>query len=392
MSESTFRKAWLPVMFVFMLALGACTGEIPPELLEAAAIVESNGEGEIKFDLSELAEELEFVGEVQSISTAEWMIANLNFRIGSSSEIKGNPSVGDLVKVHASLTADGALLAREIEPAEGDEAFVEDDDDALPFDMENEFEFIGMVELIGVSEWTIAGRTVVILPLTEIKGVISEGDLVKVHAFLNEKGEFAAREIEPTLEGDENDGFAFDLAHEFEFVGIVERMDSSTWMIGGRTVVVLPETEVKGEIAEGTLVKVHAFLNPAGELAAREIEPAFGSALDENDLDDDNDLTLTGVVEQITAESWVVDGKEFRVTPATEIDDEINVGDLVEVYFLTNDEGDSIAREIELEDESGDDLEDSDGDDLDDDDNDELDDDDDDQEDDHDDDDDKGDD
>lgn len=297
------KFVWVPVMFIGMLALGACAGEIPAELLEAAALVESSSEVEIEFDLSELGDELEFVGEVEFISTDEWTIAGLSFVVNSSTEIKGSPAVGDTVKIHASLTTEGSLLAREIEPVEADNTFVEDDDDALPFDLENEFEFVGVVDTIGSSEWVIAGKPLMILPATEIKDSIIEGDLVKVHAFLNE----------------------------------------------------------------------------SAELAAREIELALPEDLDEDDMDDDADLKHVGILEEMGEEVWVVSGFAFRVTADTEIEDELSVGDLVEVYFFASEDDMPIAREIDLEDESDDDMDDSDdSDDFDDDDDDDHDEDDDD--------------
>ncbi len=278
------KFAWVPVMVMGMLVLGACAGEVPAELLEAVARVENSSEGEFEFDLSELGDELEFVGEVEFISASEWTIAGLSFVVDSNTEIKGSPALGDVVKVHASLTTEGALIAREIEAAEGGEVFAEDNDDATPFDLENEIEFVGIVDAIGSSEWVIASKPLTILPATEIKDSIIEGDLVKVHAFLNE----------------------------------------------------------------------------SAELAAREIELALAEDLDDDDMDDDSDLKLVGVLEEMGEDVWVVSGFAFRVTVDTEIDDEMSVGDLVEVYFFASEDDMPVAREIELEDESGDDMDDSD--------------------------------
>jgi hypothetical protein len=378
MLTSQKRGILFAVFVISTVALAACSGEIPPELLEAAILAESSGIDEFEIDLSNFADELEFIGEVQSISAGEWTIADLSFLVESLTEIKANPLVGDTVKVHASITSEGALLAHEIEPALGEGGALEDDDDAVPFELDNEFEFVGRIDAMDSLEWTIADRLVVILPMTEIEGVLNLGDLVKVHAFLNSDGELAAREIEPSVEGDDSGDFAFDLEHEFEFVGTVETLGSNTWTVAGRTIIVLPETEIKGVIVEGDLVKVHALLNPVGELAAREIEPAVDIDLDNDELDDDDDLKLVGILEQIGEDIWIVDGVEFRVTSDTEIEDAPSVGDLVEVYFFSSSDSVPLAREIEAEDDSEDALADSDDDDLDDDESDDLDDDDDD--------------
>ena len=343
-------RRWKSLIIVVPLALSACAGEIPPELLKAAVAVES-GEVEvegIEVEFSGFADELEFTGEVQSVSAGEWMIADLSFIVQPQTEVKGNPQVGDQVKVHASLTADGALLAREIEPAEN---FEEDDDDALPFDLEDEMEFFGVVETINPDQWTIAGRTVFLLPQTEVEGAITTGDLVKVHAFLNAAGELAAREIELATSDDESDDNAFDLEHEIEFYGAIEAMGGEIWTITGRTILILPETEIKGTLSVGDLVKVHAFLNATGELAAREIEPAIETEMTDDDMDDDHDLKLKGILEQIGEDVWVIDGVSFRVSADTEIEDGLAVGDFVEVYFFAENGDLPLAREIESDDD-----------------------------------------
>lgn len=66
-----------------------------------------------------------------------------------------------------------------------------------------EIEFTGVVETITNDSWTISGRTVAIISLTEIKDVIEVGDTVKVHAILASDGSLTAREIE--LSDDMND-------------------------------------------------------------------------------------------------------------------------------------------------------------------------------------------
>ncbi|TFH34352.1 MAG: hypothetical protein E4G99_09695, partial [Anaerolineales bacterium] len=195
MFGSRLKSAWALVIFIAMLALGACDGEIPPEYLSVAEKFEGSGPGDLSIDLEPLNAELEFVGEVQFISTSEWQIANLGFVVDASTEFKGSIEIGDLAKVHASLTRDGALLASEIEPAEEEAAFIEDGDGASPFNLEIEFSFVGSVDTIDTVMWIVAGRKVVILPDTEIKDPVAEGDLVEIHVFLNGAGELAAREI-----------------------------------------------------------------------------------------------------------------------------------------------------------------------------------------------------
>ncbi len=223
----------------------------------------------------------------------------------------------------------------------------------------DEIEVTGVVSMISDSAWTIAGQDFFVTPQTEIKGALEVGDSAKVHAFLGEGGDVLAREIEPAEDQDdgesEDDSYDDDLTeleqngHEIEFVGTVESMSDPSWMIGGREVVVIAQTEVKGTIVDGMLVKVHASFVDGEGLVAREIEPAEEDDLDEDDMDNDDDLKIEGFVESIDEETVVVDGVTFYFAGFTEFEDEISVGDFVEIYFL-DDDGQNVVREIELED------------------------------------------
>ncbi len=74
---------------------------------------------------------------------------------------------------------------------------------------------------------------------------------------------------------------ANDEAGQLEFSGTVQAMNAGSWMIGDRTVLVNSETEIKGTLAVGDLVKVEAFVNADGSLTAREIHKAEAT-LDDN--------------------------------------------------------------------------------------------------------------
>ena len=75
---------------------------------------------------------------------------------------------------------------------------------------------------------------------------------------------------------------------EIEITGVVESFDGSTLVINGKTIVVPVSAEVKGEIAVGQVVKVHALVGENDTLTAREIEPAMPGVNGDDDLDDDS--------------------------------------------------------------------------------------------------------
>jgi hypothetical protein len=97
---------------------------VQADLLKALSVTMPEGSLEVKSD-----GELEFVGVVSEISANTWTIGGRTFQVTAATEIKGAPQVGSLVKVHASLAADGSLTAREIELAAGDDLGGGDDND-----------------------------------------------------------------------------------------------------------------------------------------------------------------------------------------------------------------------------------------------------------------------
>lgn len=78
---------------------------------------------------------------------------------------------------------------------------------------------------------------------------------------------------------------------ELEFYGTLEAVEGPAWTISGVVFTVSPQTEIKGAPVVGSFVKVHASLNAAGGLAAREIELATPGQMrmDDNSNGNSND-------------------------------------------------------------------------------------------------------
>lgn len=68
-----------------------------------------------------------------------------------------------------------------------------------------------------------------------------------------------------------------------------------------------------------------------------------------------NEYEMTGAVESITPQAWVVDGVTLVVTSRTEIKGDIQVGQVVKVHLYEGLNGNLTAREIELSLGAGDD-------------------------------------
>jgi hypothetical protein len=223
-------------------------------------------------DESALAE-VEFIDSVVSIAPESWMVGSQTLAVVPETEIKDAIVVGDTVKVHAISQADGSLTAREIELASVEAGATSSTSEDL--------HFTGWVETIGPDLWVVGGTTFLLGPDTEIEGGIVVGDFVKVEAALQSDGSYLAREIKLADEGDLP-------GEKTEFFGQVTAMEPGTWIVGGLTFVVTPDTEIKDVIVVGDFVKVEAFVGADGSLTAHEIELDDDAIQSDDDGDDDD--------------------------------------------------------------------------------------------------------
>jgi len=133
-------------------------------------------------------EEVEWFGAVMNINGDVWTVGDQTVQVTSQTELKGNPNVGDLVKVHAFQRADGSFVAKEIEKIR-----------TLPADSASpnatSFKFYGTVESINGQTWVISGTSVQVDGSTQLKGNPVVGSNVEVKALVQSDGTYLAREI-----------------------------------------------------------------------------------------------------------------------------------------------------------------------------------------------------
>ncbi len=189
----------------------------------------------------------EFVGVVESIGDDAWTISGVEIAVDDHTEIKGDPGVGDLVKVEGRILPDGKWLAGEIEVVEEDE---------------RRFEFTGTVEQI--DPWLVSGIHFDVSSRTEIDDGIVVGSRAKVEGRVLDDGIWLAEEIE--LLDDE--------PRRFEFVGVVARVDP--WIIGGLDIAVNDDTAIDDGIKPGDMVRVKGVILVGGALLAEEIRLVDG--------------------------------------------------------------------------------------------------------------------
>ncbi len=125
------------------------------------------------------------------------------------------------------------------------------------------------------------------------------------------------------------------------FSGIIESMGANSWVIGGKTFKVDAATRLDGGLAVGVLAEVKFVTLSDSSLLATEIE---------TDKEEDQ---FTGVIQSISADTWVIGGKTFKVNAQTKLDEGLVVGVQVRVEFVTKADGSLEAIEIEAEQAEG---------------------------------------
>ena len=209
-------------LIMSLLVLGAylvsaCSGATP-----APAVVEDSSNGQFQ--------EIVFTGIVESMDGGQWQINGEVVSVDAVTSVDGNIQVGDRVKVEASVSSDGTVIALRIESSSSDDnansndANTNDDtantNDNTNADNSNsnansndtsaggtKTDTVGVVDAITDSTVTIDGVTYNLADFTEFKDLISAGDQVKIHIIVNSDGTLTIREIEKsdgTSIGDDN--------------------------------------------------------------------------------------------------------------------------------------------------------------------------------------------
>lgn len=324
MNKST-RFILLGVVSLAAVFMAACNAALP-----AGAEARLSADGQ--------SAQVEFTGVVDSIAADQWVVSGQVLLLTPQTAIDSSISVGNSVKVYATVTADGAVTANKIElPIAGSSPAVAQSTPGA-FD-DNDDEFTGVVEAINPDSWLVSGQTFAFTAQTEIKDNIVVGDLVKVHFVTNPDGTMTATEIERATAATP-DPSATATADQ-EFTGKVEAFSPEAWTVKGQVFQVTPQTEIKDAIFLGDVVKVHYIANPDGSFTAREIELAG------NNQAHNSEKKLTGILEQISSTQATISGVVVYITPQTVLDSGLVIGQKVKAEVITGPDGKMTALEIE---------------------------------------------
>jgi len=250
----------------------------------------------------------------QSIAATptQWNIAGETFLTGANTVIFGNPQVGDWVSFEGHLLADGSRFVDRIV--------------LLNHSPENQFGFIGKVESIGATAWTISGRVVQVNDSTVIEPGLKVGDSVQVAGRITGDGNFLATRLSRT-EG---------TGSNFRFAGILTSMGTDIWIISGIKVTIGVSTTLNGDFAVGNPVVAEGVIKADGTWLASSIDLVTPEGYH---------FEFIGVVQSLNP--WTVSGVSFDTAAWTEIDADIKVGDNVRVTGTINADGVWVAEQIE---------------------------------------------
>ena len=205
--KSTNRFKLLSLVLVFAYLLSACSG---------AQGTPSGGKPESK--------EVAFTGTVESVGAGQITVSGQVVTLDAASVVDANIQVGDIVKVEAQVSSDGAVIALKVESFGADDsntnsddanandsnanddnanANTNDDNSNTGTDDANdngaggiEQEITGLVSAISASSVTVDGVQYQFGSFTEIKDPIFAGDTVKLHVTVGADGSLTVREIE----------------------------------------------------------------------------------------------------------------------------------------------------------------------------------------------------
>jgi len=250
-------------------------------------------------------------GAVSQIGDS-WIIAGQTFTVHEATLIIGDPHVGDIVHVEGRLLADNTRLADLIYLLRASPA--------------NRFTLTGEVQETGDEAWQIAGQTVVISTTTQIDPGIEIGSLVRAEGVILENGGLQATRI---VLYSQQDGYPF------EFTGVVEAIGDGTWTISGKSISVNEGTVIAEGLGVGDIVRVSGRILPDGSWLASRILPALG---------DMHTFEISGRLESM--QPWRVAGIAFETREWTDIQPGLEMGDLVVVQGVIQEDGTWVAYEI----------------------------------------------
>ena len=230
----------------------------------------------------------------------------------------------------------------------------------------HDLEVTGSITELGSDYLVVEGYTIYVDGNTDLRGpggstvsfsFFQLNDLVQVQADLRNDGTYLATRVKSEDAGGTGN------ENEVELTGYVTEVGTNSFVINGTTFFVDANTEYRGrhgnsfsfeQIQIGLLLEVKAFAQTNGDLLAVRVKTE-----DDENHHHQGELELTGIIENLTANSLTVAQKEFSVDAQTVVLDhnnmpinfsDLNIGDKVEVKAFRQPDSSYLAVRIKLED------------------------------------------
>ncbi|GAB4581342.1 MAG: hypothetical protein Fur0022_40890 [Anaerolineales bacterium] len=239
-----------------------------------------------------------------------WLIDGVEFQLYEGTQILGNPQPGDMVAVQGRELGNGTRFADRLEKL-------------MPA-LDNQFRLIGLVEAMGVTQWTISGQNIFVNEKTRIDSGVVVGNVVLARGFIQASGNMLVTDIQ-----------LLDKHTRFEFSGLVERGTENAWSISGISIFTDENTEIFGEPLPGDIVHVWGEVIEDGTWLAYSIEKVSLPGRFE----------FVGLVQML--DPWSIRGVSIRVNHLTQIDPSVDVGVMARVEGRILEDGTWLANEIQ---------------------------------------------
>ena len=307
------------------------TVEVDGILLEDGTILALGVESEDDDSVVSSKTELEGVFQGIDQDTGKWIINGNLVVVGPGTDTDGLPSEGQRVELEAILQEDGTLPAREIENKDG---LVDEEDDSSEVKLDGTF--------LGVDadgKWIVNGASVVIDPLTRVKGSPTVGERIKVKALLQADGTLLAVKIDGKGRGKSRSN------NKAKVRGIVDEiLDDGTLIVDGVPVSLSVLTDLDIDPQIGDSVNVEAILQPDGSLVASEVEEEEPESEESPEA---SEVEIEGTIESVNPDgSLVVNGITVSIDADAEIKGNLVEGAEVKLEGFLQENGTFLAQEL----------------------------------------------
>ena len=200
--KKSLRFTLFTVAVLATYVLSACGAPAPAAV--PAAPQSSSSNPSVADAPTVLAVEVAFSGVVEAMNGSQWVVDGKTVSVDPQT-VAGGVQLGDMVRVEGTVGQDGAITSTRVQnsaaAAAGEPGATSTPDPSTGGGQE----VFGVIEAMTDTTITIGGVVYQLTNFSEVKGLLSVGDEVKIHFVTNPDGTLTIREIElRSTTGDDN--------------------------------------------------------------------------------------------------------------------------------------------------------------------------------------------